>query len=72
MKLTPWFRWDDRPVRCGVYEVRLAGEKTAYSYYNVYRNRWGFISPTVDRAYELRASNSNEQRRVWRGREACE
>lgn len=64
MKLTPWFSGDLKPVRVGPYPRQFV-DKEFYSFWN--GHFWGFISTSLELAYENREFHSLHQCLPWRG-----
>jgi hypothetical protein len=62
MKRTPWFPYNIKPVRVGVYEVFSEG---FYAYWN--GKRWSWASGSLKLAHARKQTSGASQFKSWRG-----
>lgn len=65
-KKTPWFDYETKPVRKGVYEVQSLRIGTyGYAYWN--GEKWGWAETSILFAESHPDFNTADQDKVWRG-----
>ncbi len=67
-KMTGWFQPEVKPVRGGVYEVKIRGDsRRTYCYWG--GHRWGFFTSTPEAAELLcnAFADGASQEKIWRG-----
>lgn len=65
MKKTAWFPPHIKPVRTGLYEIKIGITTHAYAYWN--GKRWGFQEMRPDLAHKWKGYVSYRQDKTWRG-----
>ncbi len=68
-QMTPWFPANMKPVRTGVYEVRLDGASSLMAYAFWSGDRWGAMSSTLQMAPTQKYAFADwaSQNKRWRG-----
>lgn len=67
MKVTQWFKGDEKPVHIGAYQRAQANKRIiGYSYWN--GKEWGVLSTTPYEAWRLSKVASVLQELQWRGK----
>jgi hypothetical protein len=65
MKLTGWYRGNQKPVRVGVYERDYGSVVSSYCFWDGRKFSMGFY--TLKKAEDFCGWESNEQNLPWRG-----
>lgn len=65
MKKTDWYSGYQKPVRIGVYEVKVGGKNRGFKFWN--GARWGIFAFSKENAVAFRRHPSGYQGSIWRG-----